>query len=41
MLTLVNFTGDFNSEAVVFQSVQKKIKRGEFIKTVDGSLSVY
>lgn len=41
MLTLVNFTGDFNSEAAVFQSVREKIKRGEFIKTVGCGLPVY
>lgn len=35
MLTLVNFTGDFYSEAAVLQSVREKIKHGEFIKTVD------
>jgi len=35
MLTLVNFTGEFNSETAVFQSVENKIKRGEFIKTVE------
>lgn len=41
MLTLVNFTDDFYSEAAVFQTVQKKIKRGECMKTVDCGLPVY